>query len=176
MNKMVLFFAASVWLLAGGCRPEAEESLNSPVESEIIARAAYFDSQFDNEKPILFTGKDILWFNEATKELRFRQNIVNAAIINEFRDYGIQFYIRDEFLLFAEVYVGVWNYKVINYLVLHYDMINNKYFLLDGFPEVSLLSDPVQMQAIRDANRKAIEQEWNRFMAQLKKENLYRSN
>jgi hypothetical protein len=166
----------AVLLLLGGCRPEADEPYNAPAETAIVAVAAYFDPQYDNDKHVVFTGKDILWFNETTRELRFRQNYSNMSIINEVRDFGIQFFISDEFVLFTPVYIGVWNYRIINQPVLHYDIINNKYFILDGFPEVALLPDPAQQQWVRDQNSKAIEHEWARLMEQLKKENLYRSN
>jgi hypothetical protein len=173
---MYLILGMSVWFLVAGCRPETEEPALSDVSTQIIAVAAYYEPQYDNDKHIVFTGNDILWFNETTRELRFRQNYSNKAIVTENREFGIQFFIGDEFVLFTPVCMDVLSYRIFDQPVFYYDVINNKYFIPDGFPDVSLLPDPAQHQWVRSENRKAVEQEWARLMEQLKKENLYRTN
>ena len=79
MKKMYLLFLSVICLLSGGCEQELEEDKPDTTLSEIIARASHTEtfmrSSFVADKgreSVVFTGSDILWFNETTKEIRFQ--------------------------------------------------------------------------------------------------------
>jgi hypothetical protein len=55
--------------------------------------------------------------------------------------------------------------------VFYYHVTENKFYLADGFPGVSILENSQAVQALRDEKMKEIETEWNLFLNQLRKEN-----
>ena len=60
-------------------------------------------------------------------------------------------------------------------LLFYYNMVENKYFLLDGYPNVYVLSNPQKTQELRNENMQKISSEWAKFINQLKKEGRYRN-
>jgi len=173
MIRMILLIATFGCVLLTGCRSESEEI---PVQtaSKIIIKAANADLTTINTPtdPAIFTGNDILWFNETTKELRFQDNIsIKPAAFNL---PGINFYIDEEYLFSSMTYVNSSSSQTFNSLVLYYDILGNKYYLTDGYPEVSVLSDPQKAQEQRNENMQKITAEWNIFIEQLKKEDKYK--
>jgi len=65
------------------------------------------------------------------------------------------------------------NSQIFNSLVFFYDDIANRFFLIDGYPDVSVLSNPQESQELRNENMQKIASEWSRFINQLKKEGRY---
>jgi hypothetical protein len=183
MKVAVLLFTFITLISLIGCRPESEDILVQ-TESSIIVKAAKVGevatrSTVENEieEPVVFTGGDIVWFNETTKEIRFKENFLNAPSNNVviYARQAIKFYINDEYLFSSITYVSVFDSRIFNSLVFYYSMTENKFYLTDGYPAVSVLSNPEEIQEIRDENMRKIAGEWNRFIEQMKKEGRYKN-
>jgi hypothetical protein len=180
MKNLVLVLTMTVSILLSGCRPEVEEEPMNQT-SQLVARASNEEiatrssSVSNDSEPIIFTGNDILWFNATTKEIRFVDNILNSNKISLWRT--VKFYIDDEYLFSSMVFVSDLSSNTYNSLVFYYSIIENKFYLADGYPiDVSVLSNPQKAQEIRDENRRMIEPEWNRFIEQLRRENKLINN
>jgi hypothetical protein len=180
MKMSILFFTGLMFLPQAGCQPEAEEPGELP-ESGIIVRAASEEAATKTalrgagEEVVVFTGEDILWFNETTGELRFINNSSNAGSLTGLATTALRFYIGDEYLFSSMIRVSDLNSQIFNSLVFHYSQIENKFYLRDGYPQADVLSNPQMAQEIRDENMRKIASEWSVFIAQLKKEERYRN-
>jgi hypothetical protein len=175
MKNSVLVLAVTVFALLSGCRPEAEEETTNQT-SQLVARASNEEIVLRNSngsndsEPVIFTGNDILWFNESTKEIRFRDNMLNSNNIRNWR--SIKFYIDDEYLFSSMIFVSDLSSSIYNSLVFYYSILENRFYLADGYPvNVSVLPKPQEAQALRDENTRKIAGEWNKFVEQMKKEN-----
>ena len=187
MKKVILLFISFICLLSSGCRSEIAEAIaQQKVSSRIIARASSTETtdKRDTKGEVVFKGEDILWFNETTKELRFTDNFSKKTILlsNE----AIHFFIDDDYLFTSMIYASSLGTQVINSLVLYYNIVENKYFLLEGYPSIDVLTnldynaptisdtfdkDMTEFaQASRIENMQMIESEWDQFVNQLKQE------
>ena len=88
---------------------------------------------------------------------------------------SVKIYIGNEYLFSSMICVSSLNSQIFNSLVLYYNMVENKYYLLDGYPEVAVLSDPQEAQKLRNENKQTIASEWKKFINQLKKEGQYKN-
>ena len=182
MNKKGLLITC-LCLIVSGCSKfiEGGETI-PPTVSGIIARTANIPSGLDiteeTAESIVFTGNDILWFNESTKEIRFKDNLSMQAAFSNVQ--ALKFYIDDEYL-FSATYVNSLSSQIIQGLVLYYNIIENKYFLQNGYPPdradalfnsngppASDVLNPMGNES--DEEMQNITSEWIRFMNQLKKE------
>ena len=197
MKKTVLLFVAVLGFLLYGCTKDSpydtvrEGSLASVGPPAIIVRASNDEitTRSDEMGTVVFTGNDILWFNETTKEIRFNDNFSMKDVFSGFR--SLKFYMDGKYLFSSMIYVNSTSSQVFNSLVFYYNMMENKYFLLDGYPAINngdvLIGGWLNMngssvpatneliQQIRDENRQQIESDWNKFINQLKKEGKYKS-
>jgi len=173
--KMLLLL---IYALSGGCRPASDE-MQELTSSRIIVKAisdggaTRSATEGTVTKDTVFTGNDILWFNESTKEIRFRDNVSSKPVVFNTRTIG--FYIDEEFLFSTIIFVSSLSSQVFNSMVFYYDITGNRYYLLDGYPEASVLADPQKVQDLRDENRQKIASEWSKFIAQLKSEGKYKN-
>ncbi|MDR0575698.1 MAG: hypothetical protein LBG96_17045 [Tannerella sp.] len=176
MKVAVLLFITIISL--AGCRPEAED-IPVQTESGIIVKAAHAGevatrsaTENEIEEPVVFTGEDIVWFNETTKEIRFKENYLNAPSNNSviYARPAIKFYIDGEYLFSSMTYVSAVDSRIFNSLVFYYNITENIFYLMDGYPAVSVLSNPQKAQAERDENMRKIADEWRRFLDRLKLE------
>jgi len=203
-EKIILFVAVACIALLSGCAkydyPEEIDKTNSPdyflyasdySNSEIIVAVSNegadmsisasdrLDYYSDNN-----SYNNILWFNETTKELRFKDNYSMKNAITDFR--YMLFFLSGEYLFSSVIYVSSINSQIINSLVLFYNGIENKFFLLDGYPvDVSVIGeftyesqpglflsgDAASAQALREENKLKIASEWEKFINKLKQEN-----
>ena len=177
MKNVILLYTTFALFLLSGCHPDSEE-IPEQTSSAIIVRslsdAASTRSSLMSDvasSQVVFTGEDILWFNETTKEIRFKNNVsnINPVLGNT----ALSFYIDDEYLFSSMTYASSINSQIYNSLVFYYNIIENKFFLLDGYPDVSVLTNPQESQSLRDENMKKIDSEWSKFINQLKKEERY---
>jgi len=137
---------------------------------EIVTKSA---SVTDADEPVVFTGNDILWFDESSGEIRFRDNMSLSDDMYLWKT--VKFYINDEYLFASMIFVSDLSSAVYNSLVFYYSIIENKFYLAVGYPmDVSVLQNPQEARDIRDENRRLIANEWNRFIAQMKLEGKYR--
>ena len=176
MKNGLLLFVTLVLLLSNGCHPGSGE-IPEQTSSAIVVRTLNEDvltrSTASNDAlgQIVFTGEDILWFNETTKELRFTNNLTNRPSV--LSNIAVSFFIDDEYLFSSMIFARSINSQIFNSLVFFYDDIANRFFLIDGYPDVSVLSNPQESQELRNENMQKIASEWSRFINQLKKEGRY---
>jgi hypothetical protein len=174
MKRIVLFFIALLSLPLAGCHPEPEDV---PVQtaSSIIVKTSDAEegaaTKSEALETVVFTGNDILWFNETTRELCFKNNFSNNPIDNPFlySRPAIRFYINDEYL-FSSIIVTDLSSQSYDQLVFYYSIPENKYYLTDGYP-----TGWIERQKERDEYMRGIANEWNRFIEQLKKEGRYKN-
>lgn len=168
MKNIFTIILIAIALLSAGCSPDAEETV-VPTASKLVAYAENDNSQ--EKRQVAFNGSDILWFNEITKELRFVNNFNNSPISNKgLPDPGrdILFYLDDEYL-FSAVYIQSYSSSVADRLVFYYDIMENKFYLPDGYPPNHGAQDE------RNKNMEKISGQWNKFLHWLKSENKYRN-
>ena len=204
MKKVFLLVASLICFLSNGCSKLVTEIADEPPlstsGSSIFVRSTSAETATNNTfdsnnvgQPV-FSGNDILWFNEITRELRFKDNFALRQTI--LKNDAISFFIKDEYLFSSLVYVSSKGEQLINSMVLYYNQVENKYFLLDGYPEHYIehymldkveytgskdidITDrddirdlPQYIKDLRAENALKIESEWERFINQLKKEGL----
>ncbi|MDR1201831.1 MAG: hypothetical protein LBL58_09425 [Tannerellaceae bacterium] len=180
--KTMLLMATTI-LLPGGCQPETDGDIPALTASSIIVKTSGKEAATSidplDTAVIVFTGNDILWFNETTEELRFKENFMNAPSNNPivYTTQAIDFYMDDEYLFSSMTYVSVSASapQIFNSLVFYYNATENKYYLMDGYPAASVLSNLEATQEIRNENRQKIAPEWNSFIEQMKKEGRYKN-
>ncbi|MDR0748724.1 MAG: hypothetical protein LBF62_04035 [Tannerellaceae bacterium] len=174
MERVVLFFVTLLNLSLAGCHPKPEDEPVQTASSIIVKTSNAAEgvaARSEVLETVVFTGNDILWFNETTKELCFKNNFSSSPLNNPFlyARPAIRFYIHDEYL-FSTIIVTGLSSRSYNELVFYYSIPENKYFLVDGYPPG--LSGA---QEERDENMRKIAGEWNRFIEQLKKEGRYKN-
>ena len=128
--------------------------------------------------PIAFTGNDILWFNETTNELRFKDNqsMVTSLLKSPgFSNTGLlKFYIGDEYLFTSNIYVNSTTSQIYNSLVFFYNQKENKFFLLESYPPVANFPNlGVTSDSQRGDIKSNVSDAWNKFISQLKSEGRY---
>ena len=181
MKKILFMYFTALCFTFYGCsemivseQPALDASDVS--RSGIIVRASLDETAAKTpkpaEEPVVFTGNDILWFNESTKELRFRDNTAMKSVFSKFSTFMvIKFYIDDEYMFSCMFFVISASTQICNSLVLFFNTNENKYYLLDGYPPDSgdIASAPNDQNS-RDENMQNIKAEWALFIDRLKKE------
>ncbi|GHT58645.1 hypothetical protein AGMMS50239_03580 [Bacteroidia bacterium] len=180
MRNLVLMFTVAIFILSGGCTPDADEEITNQT-SKLVARASNGEiatrssSDSNNSEVVIFTGNDILWFNETTREIRFRDNMLISNDIRIWRT--VKFYVSDEYLFSSMIFVSDLSSSIYNSLVFYYSIMENKFYLADGYPvNVSVLPKPQEAQKKRDENMREIANEWNKFIEQMKAESKLNNN
>ena len=174
MKKLILLFTTLVCVLSSGCSSGGElmaEDLKSMM-SKITVRAPLFEtvesSASDVKGQVVFTGDDILWFNETTKELRFKDNNAKKTVVSTHET--LSFFIEDEYLFTASTYSSGANanYQTFSGLLFYYNSTENKYYLINSN---ELVSSNDIMETPHDApDRSSV---WSKFIDQLKQEGRY---
>ena len=139
--------------------------------SKLIIKAETKSANEPTEK-IIFTGDDILWFNGTTKEIRFKDNYYQQNSISLYAN--IKFYLDDKYLFSTLTRVSDVNSQIFNSPVFYYSIIENKFFINDGYPDIAVLGSLTEIQKIRDENMQAIANEWDKFIGYMKKVNKYK--
>lgn len=158
-------------VLLSGCHheDEAEPQTPSSLVFRVSANPAPNDAT-DLDEPVIFTGNDVLWFNETTNEIRFKNNMSEKQKITSSPYHRILFYIGGEYLFSAQIIVSDIHSRIYSSLVFFYDPIENRFYIQDGYPKMSDYYNDPDEQKIRDENMKKIGNEWNKFINQLKQE------
>jgi len=203
MKKVVSLFVVQICLFLGGCHTEHKDGLygmselNSQQTSQILVSVS--NAGLSAMGQLVFSGDDILWYNETTKELRYKDNGSKKSMIINNKE--ISFFMSNQYLFSSLIYTSADSFQIINSLVLYYNLTENKYFLLDGYPDIAILQElnalyqqnslddynfnipvngqdmipsmPQYAQELRIENRQKIAAEWGKFIDQLKKEGRY---
>ena len=91
-----------------------------------------------DESNVLFTDDDIEWFNVETRELKFKESVGELyKKLQTFRK--IQIRLNDEALFEVSSFVGLWDSRIFDDLVLCYGnqesiTIDGSYYLYDCYP------------------------------------------
>ncbi len=177
MKKIIYLFTVIAVLMCG-CNHGHEDDSPITTTSKLIFKGSDNDLRLRDmapSDPIVFTGDDVLWFNGTTKEIRFRDNMYQTTASFSTRYKAIMFYFDKTYLFSSLLFVSDINSQIINSLVFYYSTTENRYYLKDGYPELSAaLQNALELKQIRDANMKKIEKEWGVFIAQLKTEGKYK--
>ena len=136
----------------------------SPEEgySKLIIKAETKSANEPTEE-IIFTGDDILRF----KDNYYQQNSISLYA-------NIKFYLDDKYLFSTLTRVSDVNSQIFNSPVFYYSIIENKFFINDGYPDIAVLGSLTEIQKIRDENMQAIANEWDKFIGYMKKVNKYK--
>jgi hypothetical protein len=192
MKKVILFSTLLSVFAFSHCSHEPE--INTQETSKLVVKAADIATKAADDSgagQIVFTGNDILWFNNLTKEIRFQDNMTVEQLLTIMRN-GIKFYVDGDYLFSSLVSVIDYDSRIYDSLVFYYSSIENRFYLADGYPDLAAAknryldyglntSDEAyelyfNTQKIRNENMKVIEAEWNKFIDQLKSEDKYRDS
>ena len=134
-----------------------------PVEESLLAACGISESgtRSDSYEQLLFTDRDIEWFNITTREIKFRD--MDVPLFERLQPYHeIKFYLGDEVLFVVSSFVGDWDSRTFTDLVLHYDVITDPnqghYYLQDCYPLQFIDTDEVK------ANIKKRAGQWELFI------------
>ena len=115
---------------------------------------------------ILFTEDDIEWFDMSTREIKFKDDVNKDEPLyrrlQPFYKIGIQ--LGDHFLFEISSFVGLWDSRIFDNLVLCYGKMegeildDGKYYLYDCYPIQFINEDNVQ------ANIKKNAAQWEAFI------------
>lgn len=176
MNKLILIYTVIAGFFLSGCSSMDDSSDNdpSPSNSSSLMFHLVASSLEDNSDSLIVSGDRILWFNATTKEMRFIDNYSVAQLISTTSKYDrLKFYIKNQYL-FSSFFVSEINSQIINSLVFFYSQTENRFYLKDGYPDISVLENSLGIQQLRDENTGKIASEWKLFINQLKLEGRYR--
>lgn len=150
---------------------ETDDPSSDPTRSSIVFKLvpSAVGSGVDT---LVLKGDKVQWYNATTKEVRFTDNYAVAQSIPFASYQSVKFYLRTSYL-FSSFLATSSNSQIVSSLVFYYSSTENRFYLKDGYPDVSVLSNPEAEQQLRDENRKKIADEWALFINQLKLEGRY---
>jgi hypothetical protein len=171
MKKLILLQTLAFGMIFFGCN-KTDGLAPSSTTSGLVAKVSRQEVllRADNEEQIVFTGNDILWFNASTKEMRFKNNFSHREVLDNILPHSLGFYIDDEYLFSSLVNVSNINSQIFDSPVFYYDLVENRFYLNDGYPDVVHLQNSELHQSIRDENMARIQAEWGKFADYLKRE------
>ena len=172
MKRFYLFLSILfLTIFMSSCSNDASNPSPEEGYSKLIIKAETKSANEPTEE-IIFTGDDILWFNGTTKEIRFKDNYYQQNSISLYAN--IKFYLDDEYLFSTLTRVSDVNSQIFNSPVFYYSIIENKFFINDGYPDIAVLGSLTEIQKIRDENMQVIANEWDKFIGYMKKVNKYK--
>ena len=146
------YYKALAWMMAiaiasttmTACSSDDNETekpfTTDPVESSMLYACGLGQSEtrsVADAQNVLFTEKDIEWFNASTREIKFRDSDIPIyKRLEPFHE--IKFYLGDNALFVVSSFVADWDSRIFTDLVLHYDLISDPnqghYYLHDCYP------------------------------------------
>ena len=143
--------------------PEKPIVIIEPVEEGMLAACGISESgtRSASDEQLLFTEKDIEWFNATTREIKFRDmDKPPYEMLEPFHE--IKFYLGDNVLFTVSSFVGDWDSRTYTNLILHYDVFTDPgqghYYLHDCYPLQFIDTDEVK------ANIKSNVGQWELFI------------
>lgn len=173
MKKITLFSVilfCALW--AAGCANNDLTDNGSGIPASNLVAKAEIIREGESVSEVLFTGDDILWFNGKTKEIRLKNNYYYNQAHSFYYD-RLTFFL-DEVSMFSLLRVLDINSQIFNVPVFYYTCIENKFYITDGYPNISVLGYNKGTQLERDENMQAIADEWGKFIDFMKKTKKYR--
>ena len=140
-----------------------------PVESSMLYACGVGQSEtrsVADAQNVLFTEDDIEWFNVTTREIKFKD--MDEPLYKRMQPFHeIEFHLGDDALFVVSSFVGLWDSRVFDNLVLCYGKIDGEisldgnYYLYDCYPLQFIDTDAVK------ANREKNAAQWETFMKYL---------
>ena len=181
MKTKICLSVIMMCILFTGCNKNDEETTQIPsalifkgATNEVSPRSGEVSTFSEDAESVIFTGNDILWFNGTTKEIRFKDNMYQKQTLSFDLFRSIKFYINDEYLFSSMIFASDLNSEIFSSLVFYYNIMENRFFIQDGYPDISVLHNYPEEQNLRDENMQEIEEEWGKFIDQLKQEGRYK--
>ena len=166
---MMAIATASIAMSVTACSSDDNPFTTDPVQSSTLY--AYGISQdgtrgVTEAANVVFTEDDILWFDVNTRELKFKDT--KEPIYKKLEPFHeIEIRLGDDALFVVSSFVGLWDSRVFDNLVLCYGKIDGEvsldgnYYLYDCYPLQFINTEIVQ------ANREKRAQEWEYFLGYL---------
>ena len=150
-----------------GNEPETPILIIDPVENAPLYACGISQSgtrSISDAQDVLFTEGDIEWFNITTREIKFRE--MDEPLYKRMQPFHeIEFHLGDNALFVVSSFVGLWDSRVFNNLVLCYGNIekdvpelDGNYYLYDCYPLQFVDTDEVK------ANREKNAEQWELFI------------
>lgn len=150
----------------------------SPIElSKFYAKGvALSETRSAVDKPnVLFTEDDIEWFNITTREIKFKN--MDEPLYKRMQPYHeIEFHLGNEALFVVSSFVGLWDSREFNNLVLCYGNIekdvpemDGSYYLCDCYPPQNIEKDVVKANQIKNASQWEVFTKYLKAKGKLKK-------
>ena len=159
---MVAIATASLAMSMTACSNDDNETVQSyitdPVESpRLYACGISHDGTrgITEAANVVFTEDDILWFDVNTRELKFKDT--EEPIYKKLEYHQIEIRLNDNALFVVSSFVGLWDSRVFEDLVLCYGKIdgeisdNGKYYLYDCYPLQFINEERVQANIKKNA-------------------------
>ena len=137
----------------------------NPVESSMLYATGIGQSEtrsVADAQNVLFTEDDIEWFNVTTREIKFKD--MDEPLYKRMQPFHeIEFHLGDDALFVVSSFVGLWDSRVFDNLVLCYGKIDGEisldgnYYLYDCYPLQFIDTDAVK------ANREKNAAQWETF-------------
>lgn len=135
-------------------------SLETNNDTSLICKAKYISDNITKDS-VLFTEANIEYFNTTTNELKLKKSF-SFNDIQHFNNFS--FYLGNDSLFCAHLAVDIMS-SVLNELVLHQNLFDNKLYLEDGYP---LWIDNLGTNSIRAQNKALRAQNWSKFIDRLR--------
>lgn len=166
MNIKHISNALFVFIVFSLISCQSEKSINTDSDN-----LKFFVSRTDNKliDTLLFTNKEIRYFNGTTNELAFTSSL-NTEKLNSYKT--IRCYLNSD-SLFSATIANTAMSVLINDLVLYHNLHDDKYYFDDGYPG---WIDNIGATTLRAQNKAKREEAWIRFIAELKKVGKYTEN
>jgi len=160
MKSLHFLLFSLMLLLCPGC--DLLKELNQDDDAKLFFKVTV-NSKTNHVDTILFTGKEIKWFNDSTGEIIFTDTVTTSKIKYVYR---IKCYLGTDSLFTATVTSDIMS-SIVNDLVLNHNLYDGKYYFEDGYPG---WINNLGATTLRVQNKEKRAVAWKRFIEQLKKE------
>lgn len=157
---MMAIATASLAMSMTACSSDDNETANTfvtdPVESPKLYACGVSQNGTRSVSNLVFTEDDIEWFDVNTRELKFRD--MEEPLYKKMEPFHeIEIRLNDNTLFVVSSFVGIWDSRVFDNLVLCYGKIdgevldNGKYYLYDCYPLQFINDESVQANILTNA-------------------------
>lgn len=165
-NGSLLFAIITFLFICTFLSCESNSTIVSESSITVVGEVAHFSVKdketISNSSDIVFTGNDIQWFNQNTREIKFKKNI-DCSVFQTYQK--IHFNLDGKFLFTAQTYASQHHSFIIKDLVLFIDVLTRKCYLHDCYPLDIAENDPDT-----ENNKEKRADAWNSFLTQLRTE------
>ena len=137
---MMAIATASLAMSLTACNSDDNAFTTNPVQSSTLYACGISQEETRGVAAnVVFTEDDILWFDMNTRELKFKE--MNEPLYKKLEPFHeIEIRLGDDALFVVSSFVGLWDSRIFNNLVLCYGKIDGEvsldgnYYLYDCYP------------------------------------------